>query len=124
MITQPGEFRFVFTAKDYQAAVAFYRDGLGLPVHHDWDYGPDDKGTVFFAGPALIEIFSHVSGKPYVKPEGVSMSIQVEDADKAFDQALAKGLTVVEVPTTFPWGQRIVRLLDPDGILVSLYAVV
>jgi len=124
MVLRDGEFRFVFTAKDYAKSVAFYRDDLELPVHHDWDYGPDDKGTVFFAGPGLIEIFSPVGGATFVKPAGVGMLLRVADVDEWYQRALALQLPVIQEPTTYPWGHRVMRLTDPDGIVVSLYSPV
>ena len=50
------EFRFVFFARDYERTLAYYRDGLGLPIRDSWDSGPDDQGTVFAAASGLIEV--------------------------------------------------------------------
>ncbi len=44
-----SEFRCVFFARDYESTVAFYRDGLELPVVETWDRGRDDRGTLFRA---------------------------------------------------------------------------
>lgn len=123
MILEDGGFRFVFTARDYEASLAFYRQGLNLPLHHDWDFGPNDRGTVLYAGLGLIEIFAPVEGQPYVQPQGVSMSIMIDNADAAYQDALDKGLKILEAPMSFDFGQRLFRLQDPDGITVSLYQV-
>ncbi len=32
-----GQFRFAFFARDYESTVAFYRDGLELPIAGTWD---------------------------------------------------------------------------------------
>lgn len=114
----------MFTARDYPASVAFYRDDLGLPLDHDWDYGPGDAGSVFHAGPAMIEIFSAAPGVEVTRPYGVSMLIQVEDVDAFYRRAQERGLKTVLEPTTFPWGQRVMRLEDPDGITVALFTPV
>lgn len=116
-----GQFRFMFTARNYAAAVAFYRDDLGLPLDHDWDYGPGDAGSVFHAGAGMIEIFSPAPGAEVPRPQGVSMLIQVEDVDAFYRRAQERGLKVLLEPTTFPWGQRVLRLEDPDGIVVALF---
>lgn len=121
MILPTGQFRFVFTAGDYPASLAFYRDGLGLPVDHDWDYGPADRGTVFLAGGGMIEIFAPAPGVQRLPPQGISMSIEVESADAWYQRARERGLKVIAEPATYPWGHRIVRLEDPDGIAVSLF---
>lgn len=121
MVLPNGQFRFMFTARDYPAAVAFYRDDLGLPLDHDWDYGPGDAGSVFHAGPALVEIFSPAPGADVPVPQGVSMLLQVEDVDAFYRRAQQRGLKVLLEPTSFPWGQRVLRLQDPDGITVALF---
>ncbi len=124
MVLDDGQFRFMFTARDYVRAVAFYRDGLGLPLDHDWDFGPGDAGSVFKAGGGMVEVFSPAPEAHYVKPEGVGMLLQVDDVDAWADRARGLGLTIVEEPVTQPWGQRTLRLLDPDGIVVTLFHTV
>lgn len=123
MILPNGQFRFVFTPKDYEASVWFYRDGLGLPIDHDWDYGGGDRGTVFIAGGGMVELLGQLPGTEYQQPSGMLM-MQVEDVDWAYQQICERKLHVILEPTTFSWGHRIVRLEDPDGIVVALFSVV
>lgn len=124
MVLTNGQFRVVYSPQDYEAAVAFYRDGLGLPVDHEWDFGGGDRGIVFIAGGGMVELIGLMPGQEYVKPQGIGLLIQVDDADRWFKLAGERALNVVQEPTTYPWGQRIVRLADPDGIVVSLFAPV
>lgn len=124
MVLANGQFRVVYFPQNYEAAVAFYRDGLGLPVDHEWDFGGGDRGIVFIAGGGMVELIGLMPGQDYVKPQGIGLLIQVDDADRWFKLAGERALNVVQEPTTFPWGQRIVRLADPDGIVVSLFAPV
>lgn len=124
MILPEGQFRFVFRPRDFEASAAFYREGLELPVDHEWDYGGGDRGIVFYAGSGMVELLGLLPGDSYVKPQGVDMTIQVDSADRWLELARERGLQVVLQPTTFPWGHRVIRLLDPDGIVVSLFEVV
>jgi predicted enzyme related to lactoylglutathione lyase len=124
MILANGQFRFVFRPKDFEASAAFYRAGLALPVDHEWDYGGGDRGIVFFAASGMIELLGLAPGSEYVKPQGVDMLIQVDDADRWLKYAQERGLVVLLEPTTFPWGHRVIRLRDPDGVTVSLFSVV
>ena len=124
MILANGQFRFVFYPKDFEASVAFYRQGLELPVDHEWDYGGGDRGIVFFAASGMVELLGLAHGREYVRPQGVDMLIQVDDADRWLKYARERGLPVFQEPTTYPWGHRVIRLQDPDGIVVSLFMVV
>ena len=62
MVLPDGQFRLMFTAQDYAAAVAFYRHGLELPLDHDWDFGPGDAGSVFKSGGGMVEVFRAAPG--------------------------------------------------------------
>lgn len=122
MVLPNGQFRLVYIPKDFQAAAAFYRDGLSLPVDHEWDYGGGDQGVVFIAGSGMIELLGQAPGSAYVEPRGISALIQVEDADRWYQMALARSLKVVQEPTSYPWGHRVVRLADPDGLVLSFFS--
>ncbi len=121
MTLPTGQFRIVFSPKNYEASVAFYRQGLALPVDHEWDYGGGDRGIVFLAAGGMIELIGLMPGAQYVQPQGVGVLVQVDSADRYYELAKERGLKVVQEPTTFPWGHRVVRLQDPDGLVVSLF---
>src|SRR5512133_1328374 len=116
-----GEFRIVFSPKNYEASRAFYREGLGLPVDHEWDYGGGDRGIVFLAASGMIELLGLAPGAQYVQPQGLVMLVQVDSADRWFALAKDRGLKVIQEPVSYPWGQRVVRLADPDGLVISLF---
>jgi predicted enzyme related to lactoylglutathione lyase len=119
-----GQFRLVFSPKDFAASAAFYREGLALPVDHEWDYGGGDRGIVFVAASGMIELMGLTPGAPYVQPQGLGVLIQVDSADRWFSLARERGLKIVQEPTSYPWGQRVVRLEDPDGLEVSLFSTI
>jgi lactoylglutathione lyase len=52
------ELRVAVTVDDYEAAVRFYRDTLGLPVIESWDQPQDRRGVVLAAGRATLELLS------------------------------------------------------------------
>jgi methylmalonyl-CoA/ethylmalonyl-CoA epimerase len=49
------ELRFALTVDDFDAALAFYRDALGLPQVADWS-SRDGRVVVLEAGRATIEL--------------------------------------------------------------------
>jgi catechol 2,3-dioxygenase-like lactoylglutathione lyase family enzyme len=116
-----GQFRLVFSPKNYEASHAFYVQGLGLPIDHEWDYGGGDRGIVFLAASGMIELLGLAPGAQYVQPQGVGVLIQVDSADRWHQLAQERSLPVIQEPVTYPWGHRVVRLQDPDGLVVSLF---
>ncbi len=51
-----GQFRFSYFTPEYEATLAFYRDGLGFSILESWDRGLDDRGTLFGAASGVIEV--------------------------------------------------------------------
>lgn len=117
-----GQFRFVFTAQDFDRSTGFYRDTLGLPVSASWD--EHGRGIILLAtGTGQIEIFEHVdTGSPPV-PTGMKLAWEVDDVDAEFDRLAAAGVTILEGPTDRPWGHRNITISDPDGIAITLFTV-
>jgi catechol 2,3-dioxygenase-like lactoylglutathione lyase family enzyme len=117
----PGEFRAVWFARDYDAAVAFYRDGLELPIVGGWNRGPDDKGTLFGAASGIVEVIALHEGQRYEAPTGIGLLVEVDDVHAIYERFAAKGLTR-DPPETKPWGHRQFTVTDPDGIHVTLFS--
>ena len=72
----------------------------------------------------MVEVLGLQPGQEYVAPRGVSMLLQVDDADRWLVLARDRGMNVLQEPVSYPWGHRVLRLADPDGITVSLFSVV
>ena len=119
-----GEFRFIFRAKDYEAAATFYRDGLGLPVVDSWDRGPAERGMLFQAGSGIIEILALASGEEGVSLQGGELAYEVDDVDEWYRRIQEKGLSIRGELADKPWGHRTFSVTDPDGIKVILYSII
>jgi catechol 2,3-dioxygenase-like lactoylglutathione lyase family enzyme len=119
-----GEFRFIFRAKDYEAALAFYRDGLELPIVSSWDRGPAEKGTLFQAGSGIIEVLALAPGAEYVPLQGGELACEVQDVDEWYQRIRDKGLPIRGELADKPWGHRTFSLTDPDGMKVILFTVI
>ena len=117
-----GEFRFIFRAQDYEASVAFYRDGLELPIVGSWDRGPAERGALFQAASGIIEVLALAPGAEYVPPQGMELSYEVDDVDGWYRRVREKGLSIRGELADKPWGHRSFSLTDPDGIKVILYS--
>ncbi len=122
-----GELRLALTVEDFDKAVAFYRDTLGLPVEATWDN--HGKGIVLSAGRATIELLSteHAAyldqievGRP--APSPVRLALQVSDSDSTAARLTTAGGTQLADPVATPWGDRNVRLTDPNGIQLTLFS--
>src|SRR6266545_5813297 len=57
-----SELRLAVTVADYAAALAFYRDALGLPVAGVWD-GENGRGMALEAGRATLELLDETHAR-------------------------------------------------------------
>ena len=126
-MTDVQEFRITLTVDDFDAAVALYRDALGLPQVADWS---SDQGRVLLldVGRATLELFDEaqaamvddlevgrrVSGK-------VRVALRVADADASATKLTHAGATLVAAPVDTPWGDRNARVAAPDGMQLTLF---
>ena len=121
------ELRIALTADDYEQALSFYRDGLGLPVQETWD-GPDGTGTILAAGRATLEVLSTAMTETVDRVEAgarssgpVRLALEVEDPAAAGERLVAAGAEHVGGPVETPWGDTNVRVRAPDGMQLTLF---
>ena len=122
------EFRVVLTTDDFERAVSFYRDGLGLDPGELWT--DNGRGQLFWAGRAALEIFDqkYAEGVDHIEVgERVSGQIrfafEVPDVRAAMERALRYGATLVHEPVLTPWNDLNVRLRSPDGLQITLFQI-
>lgn len=119
------EFRFAFYARDFERAVAFYRDTLGMTTVGGWDR-PDGKGALLSAGgTAVVEIYGAAEGTTYDGPSPAALNLALHVADTAavedWHARLVAAGAEVTAPQDRPWGHRSFAVTDPDGIPVYIY---
>ncbi len=122
----PTELRLVVTAEDWPAAVAFFRDALGLPEAADFS-GDDGRVLLLDAGRATVEI-ADAAGAAHIDAVEVGrrvapalrVALAVPDVVAATDRAEAAGGAVVARPAPTPWGSLNARL-DAQGVHLTLF---
>ena len=121
------EMRLVVTAPDYAAALAFYRDVLGMPEIGVFD-SPGGQVTILDAGRATLELGDpgHVAYVDEVEvgrrvAGHVRVAFQVADADAATAAAVAAGAELIANPTETPWRSLNSRLEGPAGLQLTLF---
>lgn len=121
------ELRVAFTVKDFERAVKFYSEGLGIEPSAIWNNG-DGHALVLDMGRATLELFDEAQAETIDSLEAgkrvsgqIRFALQVPDLHTAMDKLLAYGATLVHEPVMTPWGDYNVRLQDPDGMQVTLF---
>ena len=112
--------------KDMAASNHFYAGDLGLPLEGDETYRTTDKveGVKHFALwplPAAAESCFGTATWPddVPAPQGW-IEFDVDDIAAATKELQSKGYRLLVSDRMEPWGQRVTRLLGPDGLLVGI----
>ena len=121
------EMRLVVTAPDYEAALAFYRDVLGMPEIGVFD-SPGGHVTILDAGRATLELGDpgHVAYVDEVEvgrrvAGHIRVAFQVPDAKAATAAAVHAGAELLAPPTETPWRSLNSRLEGPAGLQLTLF---
>jgi methylmalonyl-CoA/ethylmalonyl-CoA epimerase len=122
------ELRIVLTVRDFDQAVAFYRDTLGLEQLADWS-GEDGRVILLEAGHATLELFDERQAESVDRIEAgrrvsgpVRLALRVGDLDGTARRLVAGGAEMMADPVVPPWGGRNVRLRTPDGMQLTLFS--
>ena len=113
-----------FGTRDLERMVAFYRDGLGFPVHN---YKPGDEMVMFQLEGTWLGLFprDELAKDATMSTEGSGFSgvalahnaPSKEEVDRVFAQALAAGATSIKTPEDVFWGGYSGYFADPEGNL-------
>jgi lactoylglutathione lyase len=122
------QLRLVVTAPDYEQALRFYRDVLGLPERAAYT-SPGGRVTILEAGRATLEL-ADPAHAAYVDDVEVGQRVaghirvafEVSDTAAAAARLAAAGATIVAGPSPTPWESVNARLEGPAGLQLTLFS--
>jgi catechol 2,3-dioxygenase-like lactoylglutathione lyase family enzyme len=125
------ELRLVLTVDDFDQALAFYRDALGLPELAAWESSGDARIILLDAGRATLELVNEEQAAAIDEievgarvPGPVRVAFEVDDSSALAARLVAAGAEQLAEPVVTPWNDRNVRLRAPDGMQLTLFTVV
>nr|WP_245653090.1 VOC family protein [Herbidospora sakaeratensis] len=126
-MTEVRELRLVVTAENYEEALHFYRDVLGLPEIADYS-SDDGKVRLLSAGRATVEIVDVRQARFIDRVEvgervagHIRVALEVPDAESTAALLEEHGADVLAPPTRTPWNSLNARLTAPDGLQLTLF---
>jgi lactoylglutathione lyase len=121
------ELRLVVTAEDYDDALHFYRDVLGLPERAEVVSGEGGRVTILEAGRATLELADPRQAE-FIDEVGrrvaghVRVALKVDDTAAVTTELAAAGARVLAQPTHTPWNSLNARLEAPAGLQLTLFS--
>ncbi|MFE2040707.1 VOC family protein [Streptomyces sp. NPDC059477] len=121
------ELPLIVTAEDYDAALHFYRDVLGLPERAAFS-SEGGHVTILEAGRVTLEITdpNHAAFIDDVEvgrrvAGAIRVAFQVDDSTVATARLAAAGAEVIAEPTRTPWNSLNSRLEPPGSLQLTLF---
>ena len=121
------ELRLVVTADDYDEALRFYRDVLGLPERLSYS-SKDGRVAILEAGRATLEVADPLHAAFVDQVEvgrrvagHIRVALEVADASEATRRLTEAGAEVIAEPTVTPWRSLNARLEGPAGLQLTLF---
>ena len=122
------ELRLVVTAADYDQALRFYRDVLGLRERAAYS-SPGGRVTILEAGRATLEL-ADPPHAAYIDDVEVGrraaghirVAFQVDETAAATARLAAAGAIIIAGPTPTPWQSLNARLEGPAGLQLTLFS--
>jgi catechol 2,3-dioxygenase-like lactoylglutathione lyase family enzyme len=121
------ELRVALTVEDFDQALAFYRDVLGLRQVADWS-SQTGRVVALDAGRATLELFDQAQAESVDAIEAgcwvsgpVRFAVRVADSQDMAARLVAAGAEEVAPPVTTPWGDCNAWVQAPDGMQLTLF---
>ena len=126
-INRVHELRVCVTAENYDEAVRFYRDVLGL--HEREAYSSEDgRVSILEAGRATLELLDQRHAEFVDEVEvgrrvagHIRVALEVDDSEAATRELEEAGGTVIAEPTRTPWNSLNARLEAPAELQLTLF---
>lgn len=122
------QLRLVVHAEDFDEALIFYRDVLGLPEEAAFEGEGDAQVAILDAGRATLELANtpqvqmidevEAQGRPSAR---LRVAFEVDDAQGRTQRLASHGAELIAAPQQTPWDSLNSRLNAPAGLQVTLF---
>ena len=125
----PKQLRLIIETDDFDSAVAFYRDVLGMPEQPAFATEGDDRVSILHAGIATIELATRthirnidaMENAPHSETPTLRIALEVADTNDAVRAANEAGAETLAPATPTPFQTINARVQGPDGWQVTFF---
>ncbi|WP_353988501.1 VOC family protein [Ruicaihuangia caeni] len=122
------QLRLVVHAEDFEQALAFYRDALGMPEQEAYEGAAGARVVILDAGRATLELSNSAQVRMIdeVEAEGrpsahLRVALEVDDSATVTAQLVEAGADLVAAPRETPWRSLNSRLDAPAGVQLTIF---
>lgn len=126
---QPRQLRLIIETDDFDEAVRFYRDVLGMPEQPAFATDGDDRVSILHAGIATIELatsthvrtIDEIENAPPTDGPALRIALEVDDTERAVAAAEEFGADTLAPPASTPFRTINARVQGPAGWQVTFF---
>ncbi|MBM7503822.1 VOC family protein [Agromyces aurantiacus] len=122
------QLRLVVEAEDFEAALAFYRDVLGMPEQEAYSAEGGAEVRILDAGRATLELSNPAQVRfiDSVETDGgrsdrLRVALEVDDTAGVTGELVDAGAELEASPRETPWRSINARLRGPAGLQLTLF---
>ncbi|MFC0681842.1 VOC family protein [Lysobacter korlensis] len=122
------QLRIVVEAEDYEEALIFFRDVLGLREEESYAGDGGAKVAILDAGRATLELSNPAQVRMIdgVETDGVQspkfrLAFEVDDSQSVTDRLVEGGAELLASPRETPWRSINARLAAPAGTQITIF---
>lgn len=126
---RPKQLRLIIEAEDFDTAVRFYRDVLGMPEQAAFATEGEDRVAILHAGIATIELATPTHMRNIDEIEGVApessgrlrIALEVDSTEDALATTKASGLKQIAPAIETPFRSINARVEGPAGWQITFF---
>lgn len=126
--TRVRQLRLVVEAEDFEEALVFFRDALGMPEQAAFEGDGGARVAILDAGRATLELANPAQRRMIDDVEvgrqtGVRLRVafEVEDTEACTERLVGAGAELVAPAVETPWRSLNSRLEAPAGLTITLF---
>lgn len=125
----PRQLRLIIETEDFDEAVRFYRDVLGMSEQPAFATDGDDRVSILRAGVATIELatpthvrtIDTIENAPTAEGPTLRIALEVDDTRRAAAISQESGMGILAPPTETPFRTINARVQGPGGWQVTFF---
>ncbi len=126
-----GFHHVALKAVDFEAALKFYTEGLGMKYYTGWGEGDGRIAMLDLGDGGILELFAGAQGDEAVNNRYIHFAMKVDDVDAAYEAAIKAGAKPKSAPKVVPLNSAPVKMTlncgfvyGPSGEELEFFRVV
>ncbi len=128
-LSPPRQLRLIIEADDFDEAVRYFRDVLGMPEQAAFATTGEDRVAILYAGLATVEVASpaharaidQVEGAPPATGPTLRIALEVDDTEAALRASTDAGRPLLAPAVETPFRSLNGRVQGPAGWQVTFF---